>query len=304
MTRNVRESPSGAGDHAGLPETGFLRDVRKGLENTGALTALFMSVVLLAAIGVGDSMSGPQLSLSSLYLIPILIVTWKISGKAGIAMSCLAYSLWTGVNLHTGETNVSASYVYSEGIIKLATALLFILLLSKLKQSLANEARLARHDFLTRLANRTAFYETVGTEMSRCRRFGHVLSIAYIDLDNFKQLNDRLGHRAGDNALKAIAEVMRTTLRSTDVPARLGGDEFAVMLTEADASAAAKAVRMLHSRLLKRMQKRGWPITFSIGLATFAAIPGSVDEMIKRADGLMYLVKKDGKGDIKTEVFS
>jgi diguanylate cyclase (GGDEF)-like protein len=212
--------------------------------------------------------------------------------------------VWTGINLLGGGADISASYVLSEGSIKLATGLLFVFLLSKLKQSLAREARLARHDFLTKLANRTAFYETVGTEMSRCRRSGRAISIAYIDLDNFKQLNDQRGHRAGDNALKAIAEIMRSTLRSTDVPARIGGDEFAVMLTEADADVAARTVGMLRSRLLERMERRGWPITFSIGLATFTTIPDSVDEMIKRADGLMYIVKKDGKGDIKREVFS
>lgn len=273
-------------------------------ESIGARAALFFSIAFLAVVGVGDYVTGPHLILSSLYLIPILVVTWKVSAKSGIAMSCLAYALWTGINLLAGGTDVSTSYVFSEGSIKLATGLLLVFLLSKLRQSLAREARLARHDFLTKLANRNSFYEAVGAEMSRCKRFGRVLSIAYIDLDNFKELNDRLGHRGGDNALKAVAEIMRSTLRSTDVPARLGGDEFAVMLTEADANAAAKAVRMLHSRLLKTMQKRNWPITFSIGMATFATIPGSVDEMIKRADTLMYSVKKDGKGDIKAEVFS
>ena len=281
-----------------------LLDLAEKFESIGARAALFLSIALLAAVGVGDYVTGPHLILSSFYLIPILVVTWKISAKSGIATACLAYALWTGINLLGGGVDVSVSYVLSEGSIKLATGLLFVVLLSKLKQSLAREARLARHDFLTRLANRTAFYETVGAEMSRCRRSGRPLSIAYIDLDNFKQLNDRSGHRVGDNALKEISEIMRSTLRSTDVPARLGGDEFAVMLPEAEANAAAKAVQTLQSRLLRTMQERHWPITFSIGLATFETIPGSVDEMIKRADTLMYVVKKDCKGGMKSEIFS
>ena len=219
-------------------------------------------------------------------------------------MSCLAYALWTGLNLQWGGARFSTSFIYSEGAIKFATAMIFVVLLSRLKQSLAREARLARRDSLTKLANRTAFYETVEAEMLRYKRFGHPLSIAYIDLDNFKNLNDMLGHRTGDNALRVVAEIIRSALRSTDVPARLGGDEFAVMLTEANASAADKAVRSLHSLLLNGMQRHGWPVTFSIGLATFDAIPVSVDAMIKRADALMYTVKKDGKGDIRTRVFS
>lgn len=304
MMETGREPDSVASGGARDPKHEFLRALREGFESIGAATGLLIGIALLAAIGACDYLAGPRLSLSSLYLIPVLVVTWKTSVKTGVAMSCFAYALWTSVNLQWGAANFSASYVYSEGIIKLATALLFVAILSKLKYSLAREARLARRDFLTKLPNRAAFYETVGGELSRCKRFGRALSIAYIDLDDFKQVNDRFGHRAGDNALKLVAEIMRSTLRSTDVPARLGGDEFAVMLTEADANAAAKAARTLHAQLLESMQQRNWPITFSIGLATFDAIPDSVDEMIRRADALMYTVKKEGKGDVRTQVFS
>lgn len=269
----------------------------------GVAASLVASLALLAAIGLADYTLGRELSLSSLYLIPILVVTWRISTRTGFAVACFAYAMWIGVNLHVETGYIRPESVFWEGLIKLGTALLFVALLSKLKQSLSREADLARRDFLTGLANRTAFYESVDVEMARCERFGRALSIAYIDLDNFKEVNDRLGHRAGDAALKAIADIMRSALRSTDVPARLGGDEFAVMLTEAHAGSGATVLHALRARLLEAMQRRGWPVTFSMGLATFSEMPGSVDDMIRQADKLMYRVKKDGKGDIREEVF-
>ena len=287
--QGLRQSNSGPASRAG---------------NLGERGALALSATLLVAVGVCDYLTGPRLSLSSLYLIPIFIVTWKVSRRAGIAMSCVAYTLWIGVNLEVPWENASSSYIYSEGFIKLSTALVFVVLLSRLRRSLAAEARLARSDFLTGLANRVAFYETVSLEMARCRRFGHGLSIAYVDLDNFKQLNDRLGHRTGDTALKLIADIMRGTLRATDLAARIGGDEFAVLLAQSDGEAAARAVAKLRAQLLESMRTRGWPVTFSIGLATFATVPASVDDMMRRADGLMYTVKNTGKGKVRAEVFS
>ena len=287
---------------ASPPQSGPSPTAEAGHARSG--TALAVSIILLVAVAICDYLVGPKLSLSSLYLIPIFVATWRVTRRAGIAMSLVAYAVWTGVNLDVPWENASRAYVYWEGFIKLSTALVFVMLLSKLRQSLATEARLARTDFLTGLANRTAFYEKVDLEMARCRRFGHKLSIAYIDLDDFKQLNDRFGHRVGDDALKLIAGAMTATLRSTDVAARLGGDEFAVLLPESGGEAAERAIGKLHSQLLKPMRERGWPVTFSIGVATFATIPGSVDDMIRRADGLMYHVKKEGKGNVRAEVFS
>lgn len=273
------------------------------LEHVSVRAAVAFSVAVLALLILGDYAIGRELSLAPLYLIPVMLITWKTSATMGVAVSMLASLLWAAVTLHEDGTALAA-YALWEAAIRLATTVLFVALLSGLKASLARVNLLARKDSLTDLANRGSFYELVNQEMSRCKRYGGAISIAFIDLDKFKALNDRSGHDVGDEALRVVAQTLRSQLRSTDLPARLGGDEFAVMLPGMDARGASQATQILQSRLLSAMEHRGWPITFSIGLATFTTAPDSADEMIKRADMLMYQMKREGKGGISEQVFA
>lgn len=273
------------------------------LEHISVRAAVAFSVAVLALLILGDYAIGRELSLAPLYLIPVMLITWKTSAPMGVAVSMLASGLWAAVTLHEDGTELAA-YVLWEAAIRLATTVLFVALLSSLKASLARVNLLARKDSLTDLANRGSFYELVNQEMSRCKRYGGAISIVFIDLDRFKALNDQAGHNVGDEALRVVAQTLRAQLRSTDVPARLGGDEFAVMLPGMDARGASQATQILQSRLLSAMEHRGWPITFSIGLATFTKAPDSADEMIKRADMLMYQMKREGKGGISEHVFA
>ena len=273
------------------------------LEQISARAAIACGIAVLALLVAGDYAIGEELSLAPLYLIPIMLITWKTSATKGVAVSMLAYGLWAVVTFQKSGTAIAA-YVLWETAIRLATAVLFVVLLSSLKDSLARASLLARKDALTDLANRGSFYELVNQEMQRCKRYGGAISIVFIDLDKFKDLNDRSGHDVGDEALRVVAQTLRAQLRSTDLPARLGGDEFAVMLPGLDAHGASQATQILQSRLLSAMEHRGWPITFSIGLATFTTVLDSADEMIKRADTLMYQMKRAGKGGISEQVFA
>jgi diguanylate cyclase (GGDEF)-like protein len=156
---------------------------------------------------------------------------------------------------------------------------------------------------LTGLVNKGGFYQVVSAEIEVCRRYKRTLSIAYIDCDNFKAVNDKFGHHVGDDLLRVISKTMLRKLRSSDLPGRLGGDEFAVMLPETNAEACRMVVEMLQQRLLHEMTEHGWPVTFSIGIATFLRMPPSIEDMIRQADKLMYAVKHTSKGAIKQEVF-
>lgn len=278
-------------------------DASKYLERISVRAAVVVSAAVLAALIVGDYAIGKELSLGPLYLIPVMLITWKTSVTLGVAASMLASALWVAAILQ-GDGTAGAASVLWEAAIRLATTVLFVALLSGLKASLARASLLARKDSLTDLANRGSFYELVNQEISRCQRYGGAISIAFIDLDKFKDLNDRSGHDVGDEALRVVAQTLRAQLRSTDLPARLGGDEFAVMLPGLDARGASQATQILQSRLLSAMEHRGWHITFSIGLATFTTVLDSVDEMIKRADQLMYKMKREGKGGISEQVFA
>lgn len=164
------------------------------------------------------------------------------------------------------------------------------------------EKELARIDPLTGVANRRAFYEFAAVEKSRGDRYGRPLTVAYLDVDNLKVVNEKLGPPIGDAVLLAVAITIHSNLRDTDVVARLGGDEFAILLPETGAEAAETVVQKLRTLLLEAMKKNDWPVTFSIGVVTYNKPPESPEEMVRKADDLMYVVKASGKDAIKQEV--
>lgn len=129
-------------------------------------------------------------------------------------------------------------------------------------------------------------------------RYKHPTVLGYIDLDNFKAINDGLGHSEGDRVLQTVASALRRRIRSTDVVGRLGGDEFAVFMPEIDYAGAQKAFDGIREELMQVAASRGWPIGFSIGVAVFPGAIFTIDEAIKLADRLMYRVKGASKNNV------
>jgi diguanylate cyclase (GGDEF)-like protein/PAS domain S-box-containing protein len=168
----------------------------------------------------------------------------------------------------------------------------------RLQVALAKEQELARVDPLTHLSNRRAFYEAAEIEISRAWRYSRPLCLAYVDVDNFKLVNDRLGHSTGDALLVTLAGTLRTALRASDLIARMGGDEFAVLLPETDGVSAELVLQKLQESLRQAMQQSGWNVTFSVGAASFPKPPGSLEAMIRAADEEMYAVKARGKNAV------
>ena len=125
------------------------------------------------------------------------------------------------------------------------------------------------------------------------------MTVAYIDLDNFKQINDQFGHAAGDVLLRVVAETLQTNLRRTDIIARMGGDEFVVLLPETNEESARIAIAKVRDSLLGIMAQNKWAVTFSIGAITFFSFAANPDELIRKVDELMYSVKVGGKNNIR-----
>jgi diguanylate cyclase (GGDEF)-like protein len=176
-------------------------------------------------------------------------------------------------------------------------------LVSELRKTLDEEKNLARTDYLTTLNNSRHFYSLVGAEIQRSRRYGHSFSIAYLDIDNFKVMNDNFGHQTGDEVLVQVAETIKEHIRNTDIPGRLGGDEFAVFLPETDFKETNAVMRRLQDGLRNLSAERSWPATVSIGVASFERQTDSVDDIINLADNLMYSVKENGKNNIRHELY-
>lgn len=124
------------------------------------------------------------------------------------------------------------------------------------------------------------------------------------DLDGFKAVNDQSGHHTGDKVLRAVVNRAKSRLRKTDSLGRLGGDEFMLLLPEVDHDAAKLTVPIIQSALLDEMRRNHWPVTFSIGVVTYQHGPMTADELIRRADEVMYSVKKEGKNAIAYAVYA
>jgi len=170
--------------------------------------------------------------------------------------------------------------------------------LSQLRELEQKLTQLAFHDPLTGLANRSLFAEHVVEALSVAKTEDRVCAVLFIDLDDFKTVNDTLGHDAGDELLRAVAERITSCLRPTDQAARLGGDEFAVIVEDALTGQAAEriAARITDAmRLSVRVNGCDLYTRASIGIATSQDVH-SADEMLRNADLAMYMAKSDGKG--------
>lgn len=172
--------------------------------------------------------------------------------------------------------------------------------IAKLHQELDRISVQARHDPLTGALNRTGLDEAMHRELSTTRRKGRPMCIAVLDIDNFKKLNDRLGHAAGDAALTHLAQVTRESLRPQDTLARYGGEEFIVLLPDTALEAGIAAMTRLQRELTTRLFLSGKEkilITFSAGVAQLADEENGT-EGIRRADQAMYLAKRAGKNRV------
>src|SRR6185295_7052159 len=187
--------------------------------------------------------------------------------------------------------------------IRLAFFVIITRLLSALRAATERERELARVDYLTGAMNSRLFYDVTQMEIDRCQRYKRPFTVAYIDLDNFKMVNDRYGHAGGDEVLRGVVRSLRRHARKTDVVARLGGDEFALLLPETDHEFARVALTKLHAGLLEEMRRNEWPVTFSIGVLTCCPAPSTAKELIRIADELMYAVKRETKNGLRYSVY-
>lgn len=257
---------------------------------------------LVVLLGVLDFLTGFEISFAVFYVAPVALVAWYTSRRAALLTSVASAAAWQAANSLAGEQFTHNWIPVWNAGTRLGFFVVIAVLVEKLRESLLQERELARTDFLTGAANPRSFYELAEMEIHRSRRYNRHFSIAYFDADNFKQVNDRLGHHTGSELLTKVVAVIKKNTRTTDVVARIGGDEFAVLFPETGVDAAQVAARKVREALLAEMAAHEWPVTFSVGLLTCADPPRTVDDMIKVADGLMYDAKQRGKDMIVHEV--
>jgi diguanylate cyclase (GGDEF)-like protein len=262
------------------------------------------ALLAMALLGLMDYLTGFEISFSFFYLLPVSLSAWAISRNAGFVLSAASGATWLMANFLAGEQLSHPLIPFWNTLMRVGFFLVVSVLISQVHRLLDQERSLARTDFLTGALNSRSFYDTAGSEIARATRYQRPLTILYIDLDNFKSVNDQMGHVAGDGVLQSVAQTITRSIRSIDSVARLGGDEFAVLLPETPDQAAKVIAPRLQQALLGEMRNNHWPITFSIGALTCYRPPLDVQQLIKLADQLMYSVKNTSKDAIVYSVYT
>lgn len=283
-----KKPPSPVPEHA---------DLAQRLRAAPGLVAL-TSVALVAFISWLDYATGIWFRIFPLYYLAIAFGAQFISMRVGVLLALLSSVSWMSSNLLSGDHPYGPE-IWSLNFLTMTMSFLVVgYLIGRLRHSLERERDLSRRDNLTGLHNSRAFHEIGAFAMAGARRTGIPVTLAFIDLDNFKAVNDRLGHHEGDRVLREAGALLAGYFRESDLVARLGGDEFAALLSDTGPEDATIALERLREAMQALMKGQGLPVTMSIGAVHFAAAPDHLEPAIHAADELMYEVKHGGKNRV------
>ena len=274
-------------------------------------------VGVVVALGWVDHAIGTRIGLSALYLVPVVVASWSAGRGSGLLTAVVASVAWLLADLGVGATigiaDLATRNLVSHSIICLGLALMVSALrrsIDALDAAFERERRMARHDPLTGLLNGRVFHEAVTAELARVGRTGEPLTVAYVDADGFKAVNDSRGHREGDRVLGAMATTLLRVQRRTDTVARLGGDEFGVLMPGTTRDEATVALAKVRAALTAAMAQGGWRVTFSVGAVVVAAsdaaevtvVPPSAEGLIAEADTAMFMAKRRGGDNMEVRL--
>jgi diguanylate cyclase (GGDEF)-like protein len=264
------------------------------LDKKGRKFNLLAGLICAVVVGISDIAAPNAYSFSLLYLLPITFTTWFAGKHAGLFVSVACTAFWAIDHCDSGIIASTWNILSAFGLFCVVSVML-----ARIRLMWETESQLSRTDPLTGVMNVRAFTEVVEYEISSLQRQGSPFSVAYLDLDNFKEVNDRYGHRKGDELLKTVVMCLVGNLRETDLIARMGGDEFTIFFPATNLEASRIVMLRIREHLLLLSEENGWPITFSMGVLTCTDGNCSLDEIISTADTLMYEVKNAGKNDVR-----
>jgi len=269
------------------------------ISNRQFILILTVGVLGVAVVAVIDLVTGAEVRAFPLYLIPIIYVAWHLGSPSALPLALFAALSIAITDRLAGKQYTQPFAEYWNIFAEYVTFSLTAHLIAKQAQLRREAERLASADPLTGAKNRRAFYEIVNVEIRRARRYAHTLTIAYLDLDDFKTLNDSLGHGVGDEALLTFVAAVQSTIRDVDTLGRIGGDEFSILFPETSAEEAEAVLERLSVCARGEFRRRAWSITVSCGAVAFVDIPDSAEELIDYADRCMYEVKRSGKNAVR-----
>jgi len=269
------------------------------LENGHPIFWTMGGIASIGLLGIIDMLTGNEITFSLFYIAPIVLVTWAVNQNAGLLMSLLGALTLLGAEIASGQTYSSPGIYVANTLIRAGFYIIVTYLVAELHKARQEEQLAARTDFVSGAANARYFHELLQMEINRIHRYPHPVTVVYIDIDNFKLVNDLFGHKIGDEVLRSIAAELKAQLRRTDVVARVGGDEFALLLPSTHQAEAKVVISKVQTNLTETLNQRNWPVTLSMGAVTCVSPPHSPEQLLNMADELMYQVKNSTKNDVR-----
>jgi diguanylate cyclase (GGDEF)-like protein len=257
------------------------------------------ALLALLAVGWIDYATGIELHVFPLYFLLLTVVSLRLGRRAAFVFTPLCTLTWLVSNLYAGMASTQPLLLVANALIMLFAFVFVAVLATSAHRSLERERVLSRTDSLTGLPNGRGFYEAAEAELARAARYHHALTVAYLDVDDFKRVNDELGHSRGDELLVTVGRALRQACRASDVVGRLGGDEFVILYPETGRAAAETALQNLRASVARELGSlAGRHLTVSIGAVSFATPPADIDTLVRHADAVMYEVKSSGKNGL------
>jgi diguanylate cyclase (GGDEF)-like protein len=256
---------------------------------------MVIGLISVALIATLDYATGYEISLSLLYLAPVAMVSWYGGKQPGIALAILSCICWLVADIAAGHDYQHWTIPIWNALVRLGFFLSNGLLLASMRKNLDLQRQLARTDALTGAYTRRVLEERLDHDSRIARRRRYPITVAILDLDNFKHLNDNHGHPAGDRALREMTRLMQSFTRDVDTVARIGGDEFVLLLPDTDRQYARDVILRLRSGLSQVFATIAPGVTCSIGAVTFMESPPNLREVLRVADALLYDAKQHGK---------
>ncbi len=255
-------------------------------------------LVLTGFVGLVDDLIGPETTMTLFYVVPISLASWYGSRSMGLTITIVAIATLTTAEILAGRHYSQMYLQVWNNLARFGLLTLISYLVASLRERFDVEKNLAETDPLTAACNGRAFRQRAATEIHRLERYRRPFTVAYLDVDDFKKVNDIHGHAAGDELLKKVVSAIQPCVRELDIVARLGGDEFAILFVDTPLPGAAEAMEKIQARLRMVAGETRLPVTFSIGMVTYEEPPSDVRQMLRVADEAMYTVKRQGKNQV------
>lgn len=266
-----------------------------GVPTASAVAASLSAIFLLAA---ADLALGPYWSLGLFYYLPIAFAAWRLGGAFGVAASVASAIVWALIGLKygtiAGGTGAAAWAVTSRAV----SFGIGAVIVAEMRRLFDRERGLARHCHLTGALSGRAFRDVLDVEVALAARERAPIALVYTDLDDFKDVNDALGHAAGDEMLRRFAQSAEAALGGAGHVARIGGDEFVLLLTGSLAADRERVAR-LATQIAGALADGPHPISATMGAILvppgISVEPGA---LVRRADAAMYEAKRQGKSGL------